>query len=603
MLVKVTWLLVVIFRRRNLRVHAYNSVHRDLVSLVGRTFYNARIRSSVTELPESVTLLRFFFSSHLSLLYDVADSIPVVGLKPAVAVTLHILEIANQVKSNKDDCLQLANRAADIMCLVYEELKRQDGCNPENLQERINNLEGVLRNIEAYMERKSRERFLKRLFSRYSIGGDIQQFTVKLNDAVVAFQLTSMIDVSHTAAQIKMNLNTLAVNADQHTGAILAQIRVTDSKLDKIAVETVTYAENVDKYGENDFVLTDERWVLPGGELIQPVVKRFPKKDPRFESDLQKLRELWHPNIARVVGRSRSNIDLPFIIKECTDGGFPMEDLVENLTGYHLIAFNVKILKQIYSLSQYLTERGFQWEFGTTFFSIKDVVDNKAHVLVDLDWWSLRTNMQIPYGFTGFVDINRCKFKAISSMPTDKSFHFLDDLPFSESTYHLPRWLETVQGGDLERRFEGMQNAWSVASRHNVGADTICIARGMNIYIKSWLSNEDTDSCPDLPDTLYFFARSYIWSNEALDSRPWGYWSADENDFPSTETFNVSMDGVQIKDLVYLGWISTIEVGWKQVVNGVGLSISVSGTLQHDLLKKDEVSLVEEVDRLREICG
>ncbi|OBZ69273.1 hypothetical protein A0H81_10864 [Grifola frondosa] len=162
--------------------------------------------------------------SALRVLDEVADTVPLVGFKDLVTITLHIVESAENVKRHKDGSRQLARHSAEIMCGIYEEFSHKATEIPDRQQTRIQDLERVLHDIEVFLEHKGKRLFLSRLIERWRTEDSIQQLAAKLDSVATSFQPKPTVDVSPILAQLHRQ-------SIAQSDAILRKVKIPDQNV------------------------------------------------------------------------------------------------------------------------------------------------------------------------------------------------------------------------------------------------------------------------------------------------------------------------------------------------------------------------------------
>jgi hypothetical protein len=134
----------------------------------------------------------------LTALKESADAFP--PLKGAVAGVLHIVDLSQKVKSNKDDCQKLASRVQEILDKIALAVPDATYISPDLLA-RIDEFTKTLADIECFMERLCRVKVILRLLRHKEHEGSIISFNRRLDGALKSFMLISTLKIEMSVSQ------------------------------------------------------------------------------------------------------------------------------------------------------------------------------------------------------------------------------------------------------------------------------------------------------------------------------------------------------------------------------------------------------------------
>ncbi|OJT07771.1 hypothetical protein TRAPUB_1363 [Trametes pubescens] len=127
---------------------------------------------------------------------EVSTELPIPGLSTALEIALSVAEKAKEVKSTRDGCRSLAERAAYFAWGVYDQLKHCDGDTQSiATKEHVKLLLCTLCDIEGLMKRRRRMRALTFLRRHADVAEDVRKLSTQLEDVIKLFIMQTGIDI------------------------------------------------------------------------------------------------------------------------------------------------------------------------------------------------------------------------------------------------------------------------------------------------------------------------------------------------------------------------------------------------------------------------
>ncbi|KAI0636378.1 hypothetical protein C8Q77DRAFT_1092419 [Trametes polyzona] len=243
-------------------------------------------------------------------LENVAGAIPIPALSKAVGLALNIAKLVKEVKETKEECQALANRAAEKVADIYDELK-DCGTAVDGTQESLENLLLVLRDIQGMMERRRKKSFVKSLRHLESNKATIKELTTRLQDSIDTFQLRNTIRANHRMSELQEMTDRILLEAQESRREhLLATERLTalviertdKSRLTKFDVKLLEPMDDEDDAectggGASADADQDRKVVRYRAELREDrsplVVKRYVNRDGRFSDDVEFVKSMW----------------------------------------------------------------------------------------------------------------------------------------------------------------------------------------------------------------------------------------------------------------------------------------------------------------------
>jgi hypothetical protein len=136
---------------------------------------------------------------------DSADVFP--PLKSAAATVLTLMEMSQKVNSNRQDCKDLAIRAADIFQDILRQTKDY-GELPTEVQDSIDQIERTFHDITAFMQNLENQKFVRRYARQDDNKSHIERHTKLLDQGIWSFEVNLQMSVRrlHTeTSQVMQN--------------------------------------------------------------------------------------------------------------------------------------------------------------------------------------------------------------------------------------------------------------------------------------------------------------------------------------------------------------------------------------------------------------
>ncbi|KAF8491421.1 hypothetical protein JB92DRAFT_2835613 [Gautieria morchelliformis] len=151
----------------------------------------------------------------LRALRDSADAFP--PLKSATGGVLHLMELCDTVKANREECLALARRAEEILYRINDVVPDPTKI-PPSLLDRISDFARSMEPIQEYMEALNGDRRFKNRLKRYIRHREDQDKISGLNQnldrAFHAFQMTSLITLQMGVVKLDQDIVDLGARLD-----------------------------------------------------------------------------------------------------------------------------------------------------------------------------------------------------------------------------------------------------------------------------------------------------------------------------------------------------------------------------------------------------
>jgi len=147
----------------------------------------------------------------LTALKESADACP--PLKSTVSGILHIIELSQKVKSNKEDCQKLASRVQEILDEIAVAVPDAT-CISFDLLLRIDEFTRTLGEIELFMERLCRVGVFKRFLRHKEREAAFVEFNQRLDNVIKSFILISVVKIEVLTSQQGTRLQALSDKSD-----------------------------------------------------------------------------------------------------------------------------------------------------------------------------------------------------------------------------------------------------------------------------------------------------------------------------------------------------------------------------------------------------
>ncbi|KAH9884118.1 hypothetical protein C8Q73DRAFT_796355 [Cubamyces lactineus] len=315
---------------------------------------------------------------------DIAGALPIPYVDTAVGAALNIVELAKEVKDAKEECKDLAERAAKYTREIYDQLKKYEKA--LDGQSDTEPLEELLRTLQQIEDRMARyagksEKGAKRMFKtirtiwiRHRIIKEISKLTKQLDDAVNLFK-------THTLLKLEQK----AENSERANAAIIAIGQANQEMLlslveaDKYQLRTqqIELQEELDRSElvegaptvvaeASSSVMQAVRWyrgtLRKDGCPRAVLVKRYERKEQDFSAEVAHAKKTWHPNILQFLGYC-PDTEAPFLVYNlaCHVGSF--EAMSRAIRGVEKFMWVINATKRVLAGLHHLatTSAGIEW--------------------------------------------------------------------------------------------------------------------------------------------------------------------------------------------------------------------------------------------------
>ncbi|KAJ7602893.1 hypothetical protein FB45DRAFT_964523 [Roridomyces roridus] len=116
-----------------------------------------------------------------------ADAFP--PLKSAVSGVLVVLDLTENVRSNKKGCKHIATRAAQLVQDIWSQTKDLDIVLPSEVKESIRQIRKLLKEIKAFLEELNKENLFQRLARQERNKTRIGEYGRLLDEATMHFSI------------------------------------------------------------------------------------------------------------------------------------------------------------------------------------------------------------------------------------------------------------------------------------------------------------------------------------------------------------------------------------------------------------------------------
>ncbi|EIW62626.1 uncharacterized protein TRAVEDRAFT_42971 [Trametes versicolor FP-101664 SS1] len=170
----------------------------------------------------------------------VTADIPVPGLNTALECALSIAKKAKEIKDTRDECRALAQRAADLVLIIYEQLKNDSG--QTAAKEHVTMFLHNLLDIENLMVRRLQAGTGERILFAFNIGKiakEVQTLTARLEESYRNFMIQAALSIHQsmdtlTSGNVRMLQH---IDDSAHVGeAVLGDTRKIRTDLTDLAL-------------------------------------------------------------------------------------------------------------------------------------------------------------------------------------------------------------------------------------------------------------------------------------------------------------------------------------------------------------------------------
>ncbi|KAF8480661.1 hypothetical protein JB92DRAFT_1756380 [Gautieria morchelliformis] len=157
-------------------------------------------------MPPADSTLRTAAMVTLTALRDSSDAFP--PLKSVTGGLLHLIELSETAKGNREGCRALAMRAKEIL-LVLDDVVPNPTKIPPDVLDRISDFTRSLEPIEAYMKSLQGRKWLDRVIHHRKDQDKITELKQNLDRAFQEFQMTSSIVLQSNVIELDEDITAL----------------------------------------------------------------------------------------------------------------------------------------------------------------------------------------------------------------------------------------------------------------------------------------------------------------------------------------------------------------------------------------------------------
>ncbi|KAF5312653.1 hypothetical protein D9619_003592 [Psilocybe cf. subviscida] len=336
--------------------------------------------------------------SILRCLSTASASIPIPGIAPAIAIVSAIMEIVESIRTAKNDCRALAEKAAQLVITLHQEAASLDNNSPVygRIQGNIDSFKRILEEIQAFILKLSRRRKIKRkiklVWKRDSVLQRVVELSNSLDTCYKTFQITSFVHLQTALSQFTDEQVLSAQRIHQRlAGVQKATLKAQEQGVVQLTSEIRAIEHNMASAWRSDITATTKLLEQVAVDVknsavqytnsmvttlceIEPVqvhipmtryhggvtaaryrnkgvlVKQFQEaKD--FVQELSIWRELWHPHLPRLIAFSSESERRPFVVLDCQVVSGDMRTYILDSLKEGVVAGLMAGLQIIYGLS------------------------------------------------------------------------------------------------------------------------------------------------------------------------------------------------------------------------------------------------------------
>ncbi|KAG9036535.1 hypothetical protein FRB95_008590 [Tulasnella sp. JGI-2019a] len=266
-----------------------------------------------------------------SVLKDIAGDTNLTPLKALSSVICFIIETVQNVRSLAQQCMDLGEKVARFSLAIAQELSEGDVA-PKMIM-RIGKLATILDEISRSLSKIQKYSWLQAVWKQASTAGKLSDLSSQLDECCTIFNLTAHVDANRLLA-------TLEKTVVAHTNKILQRHDILEVALEKLVtqseaamvhIQATALDSDIKYFNRRDLRLVktiQQRSTKPAlyraeyeasGKVVKAVVKIFPasaksKSQDFIDDEIKRIKELWHPHLPQLLGRSFPKADRPFLV-------------------------------------------------------------------------------------------------------------------------------------------------------------------------------------------------------------------------------------------------------------------------------------------------
>ncbi|KZT32475.1 hypothetical protein SISSUDRAFT_1055051 [Sistotremastrum suecicum HHB10207 ss-3] len=289
----------------------------------------------------------------LKIVQSLGEAVPHGGILKAVAgIGITILETAERVRQNKEECADIARRAAEDIGV----LKRLDEDQElsEDLIERLERYRKVLEVVLKKVERLGDESGWKRTMRASSVQEETKECLDRLNEAFRMYMFQFSLAADTKLTRILNRMEVMSLSAD----STLPANQDEPDEIRRIPTEDITFLEEISCRPKRGYTIrfSKARMVDRAGHQRAVIVKKFQTMDARedgardaFDSEIELRRDLLHASFARMLGVSIASRRTKMIVIEA--GTIIAYDYLQTLSGLDYLLEHTRIVRIAFSAS------------------------------------------------------------------------------------------------------------------------------------------------------------------------------------------------------------------------------------------------------------
>ncbi|TDL16341.1 hypothetical protein BD410DRAFT_795462 [Rickenella mellea] len=143
----------------------------------------------------------------LNLAIQLAPLAPVTFVSTIFATANEIVAVTRNVRQNKTDCAELAERVADLTHDISKQIHGKEECVDEALCAALEQLYGNLQEIKQFMDRQASASMFRRILRRDNIATEITVLRSRLDFSMQTFKTTSTLRLELQMVKLQNKLS------------------------------------------------------------------------------------------------------------------------------------------------------------------------------------------------------------------------------------------------------------------------------------------------------------------------------------------------------------------------------------------------------------
>ncbi|KAI0052474.1 hypothetical protein FA95DRAFT_1553479 [Auriscalpium vulgare] len=273
---------------------------------------------------------------------DVSNMLQFTPAAAAAALLTAVLKTTVAVKINQERCMRIGERAARSLASLGLQMEGKWESAPQSLLDNLYALERTLSGLQECMRRISQANWRKRLLSKPQIEDTLQQCEARLDEALQAFQFTSLIQIHYIVGK-----QDRATSSDPAIVSASAVELTPSRQEDEMGKFLAKLKEPEDEFGyrryhASDVLISKTRsrrigWFSEISEASangnKVIVKAYtgPREETlkQWYQDIKRLRNIYHGCFPQLLGYS-GGTTTPFILLS----NAPKQDVISYLQAW-----------------------------------------------------------------------------------------------------------------------------------------------------------------------------------------------------------------------------------------------------------------------------